>query len=120
MQSHSQKLAADLEIGPVEACSLLQELGQSLCLKLFPDQVRKKSETARSLERLQRIIDHLSEGVVVADMAGNLLDWNPAALRLHGSASVEEVRRKETRQDALAREQEAVARLRALTGVGLR
>jgi two-component system cell cycle sensor histidine kinase/response regulator CckA len=80
-------LADRLRIEPAEASELLTELANSLCQRLFPGQAQG------SLERLQRIIDHLGEGVVVADMSGQLLDWNPAALRIHGFATVQEVRR---------------------------
>jgi len=100
VQSHSQELAEKLRMESTEAAHLLEGLGFSLCQRLFPDQQfqmqprqPQPSEFQRSLESLQQIIDHLSEGVVIADMAGNLLDWNPAALRLHGFGSVTEVRR---------------------------
>lgn len=43
-----------------------------------------------SEERLQSIIENLSEGLVVSDLSGNLLHWNPAALRLHGFETSEE------------------------------
>jgi two-component system, cell cycle sensor histidine kinase and response regulator CckA len=42
------------------------------------------------------VLHSLSDGVVVADRDGNLLDWNPAALRMHGFERVEEVRRHVT------------------------
>ncbi|MCI0703162.1 MAG: PAS domain S-box protein, partial [Planctomycetia bacterium] len=47
----------------------------------------------RSLAQLRAIVSNMADGLVVADTAGNLLDWNPAALRMHGYPSVEEVRR---------------------------
>lgn len=37
-----------------------------------------------SEERLQAIIANLSEGLVVSNLDGRLLHWNPAALALHG------------------------------------
>ena len=43
--------------------------------------------------QLTAVFDSMSEGMVVADAAGNLLEWNPAALKLHGYAGVDEVRR---------------------------
>ena len=45
------------------------------------------------LHRLRVIVDHTVDGVVVADTDGNLLEWNPAALRMHGYADQGEVRR---------------------------
>jgi two-component system, cell cycle sensor histidine kinase and response regulator CckA len=51
------------------------------------------SDRRRSEARLRAVVSTMSDGLVVADPAGNLLDWNPAALGMHGFASVEEVRR---------------------------
>lgn len=45
---------------------------------------------AGSEERLQSIIENLSEGLVVSDLTGKLLHWNPAALNMHGFATSEE------------------------------
>jgi two-component system, cell cycle sensor histidine kinase and response regulator CckA len=47
----------------------------------------------RSLAQLRAVVSHMADGLVVADTEGNLLDWNPAALRMHGYGSVEGVRR---------------------------
>ena len=43
-----------------------------------------------SEHRLQTVIENLSEGLVVSDLNGQLLNWNPAALELHGFASLDE------------------------------
>lgn len=42
-------------------------------------------------ERLRAVFNAIADGVIVADERGNLLDWNPAARRLHGFETVEEV-----------------------------
>ncbi|MBN9416546.1 MAG: PAS domain S-box protein [Candidatus Eremiobacteraeota bacterium] len=85
---HRDELARRLNLGADEASELLTELATSLGRRLLPEPPRPQG-----LKRLQQIIDHLGEGVVVSDMHGNLVDWNPAALRIHGFASVDEVRR---------------------------
>ncbi|MBS2033363.1 PAS domain-containing protein [bacterium] len=87
---HRDDLASRVKIAPQEARQLLSELAASLFRRLLPE---PDGQTQTDLGRLQQIIDHLSEGVVVADVNGNLLDWNPAALRIHGFSSVAEVRR---------------------------
>jgi signal transduction histidine kinase len=46
---------------------------------------RSRSELERSRARLEAILDSLSEGVIVFDLAGRVLDMNPAALALHGA-----------------------------------
>ncbi|HEV7300002.1 MAG TPA: PAS domain-containing protein [Tepidisphaeraceae bacterium] len=51
-----------------------------------------ESIAGRELERLRAAMSGIANGVVVADSKGNLIDWNPAALRLHGYASIDEVR----------------------------
>ncbi len=40
------------------------------------------------------MLANASEGVVAADLEGNVLHWNPAALAIHGFASLEECRRR--------------------------
>ncbi len=47
---------------------------------------RAQSETAlrESQAQLQTIVENLDEGIVVSDLNGNLLHWNPAALKVHG------------------------------------
>src|SRR5689334_20078830 len=52
-----------------------------------------RAATERSLAQLRAIFSSISDGLVIADAEGNLLDWNPAALRMHGYASVEAARR---------------------------
>jgi len=65
-----------------------------LSQKTFPSALHKdRTEQAVELARLRAVVDNMADGVVVADTDGNLLEWNPAALRMHGYASVDEVRR---------------------------
>jgi len=45
-----------------------------------------------SEERLQRVIANLTEGLVISDMQGELLDWNPSALEMHGLTSTDQCR----------------------------
>jgi len=45
---------------------------------------RVRSELERSRERLQSVIDNLAEGLIVTNREGSVLQWNPAAQRLHG------------------------------------
>ncbi|MGC4031360.1 MAG: PAS domain S-box protein [Tepidisphaeraceae bacterium] len=47
----------------------------------------------RNVGQLRAVIDGMSEGVVVADADGNLIEWNRPALETHGYASLDEVRR---------------------------
>ena len=45
----------------------------------------------RNLAQLQAVVTSLTDGVVIADMQGNLIDWNPAAMRMHGIHSLKDV-----------------------------
>ncbi|HWN07940.1 MAG TPA: ATP-binding protein [Pyrinomonadaceae bacterium] len=51
---------------------------------------RKVEALGESEHRLQTVIENLSEGLVVADLSGQLLNWNRAALEIHGFATLEE------------------------------
>ena len=45
---------------------------------------RVRSELEQSRERLQTVIDHLSEGLIVQSSDDSVVQWNPAAVRLYG------------------------------------
>lgn len=51
---------------------------------------RKVEALGESEQRLQTLIENLSEGLVVSDLDGQLLTWNRAALEMHGFACKEE------------------------------
>jgi hypothetical protein len=48
----------------------------------------------RSEAQLQTVFENLSEGLVVADLDGNIDYWNRTALEMHGYASLDECRRR--------------------------
>lgn len=51
---------------------------------------KTKKALTQSESRLRGIVEHLSEGLIIADQEGNLLYWNPAALKMHGLQSKNE------------------------------
>lgn len=57
---------------------------------------RVQSETAlrESQAQLGTIVENLDEGIVVSDLNGNLLHWNPAALKVHGYTDQTQDRRR--------------------------
>ncbi len=55
---------------------------------------RTEDDLRQREAQLQTILDSLTEGLVVADLEANLFHWNPAALAMHGFASMEECRRR--------------------------
>lgn len=52
---------------------------------------RAKAQIEQSLARWRAVVESMTEGLVLADAAGNLLMMNPAALEMHQFASVEEM-----------------------------
>lgn len=56
------------------------------------EQKRVEEALLQSENNLKQIIENLSEGLIIADEAGNLLHWNPVALQIHGFTDIEECR----------------------------
>jgi PAS domain S-box-containing protein len=54
--------------------------------------VKSRQQSELHLAQLQAILDSLNDGVVIADLQGTLFHWNPAALAMHGFASMDECR----------------------------
>ncbi len=59
---------------------------------------RKRAAEALKQSEAQHItiLENLAEGLVVADLEGRLIYWNPASLRMHGYSSAEEGHKKLT------------------------
>jgi PAS domain S-box-containing protein len=69
--------------------------GERLLGGMAIDISRRKSMEGdlRELQaRLEVVVENLSEGLIIADPAGDFLHWNPAALRMLGYANPEEGR----------------------------
>lgn len=92
----SFQFAASLDVWEIGALALV---GSILTLALAEQ--RTTNQRARDLletvsvqqEELQAILNSMTDGLIVADLGGNILIMNPAALRLHGFDSVEEAQR---------------------------
>jgi PAS domain S-box-containing protein len=56
------------------------------------EKLRAQKAVRESEERLQSVIANLTEGLIISDMEGELLDWNPAALEMHGLTSADQSR----------------------------
>jgi two-component system, cell cycle sensor histidine kinase and response regulator CckA len=52
-----------------------------------------RAAAEQGLARLRTVVSSMTDGLVVADARGDLVEWNPAALRIHGFKSSDEVRR---------------------------
>jgi PAS domain-containing protein len=55
---------------------------------------RARAEAERGLWQWQAVIRSMTEGLVLADIDGNLISMNPAALAIHEIASLGEMRKK--------------------------
>jgi PAS domain S-box-containing protein len=60
------------------------------------EQVQAEKALRESESQLHTIVENLDEGLVVSDLNGRLLQWNRAALELHGYSSSEQDRRRFT------------------------
>ncbi len=107
-----ERCRADLEVRLGEEARVLHLLvsaspveheGETLAVLTLEDvsNVVELAEEATQAERearelgahLATVVDNLDEGVIVATTEGEIVHWNPSALRLHGFRSVEECRR---------------------------
>jgi len=61
--------------------------------KKLPDCRCAEEEGERHVEQLRTILEHLTEGVVISDLQGNLYHWNRAAIEMHGFQTLDECRR---------------------------
>jgi len=57
---------------------------------------RKQADEEREqlLVQLDAVLNSINEGVIIADLEGNILTMNPSALAIHEYESVEQVRRQ--------------------------
>jgi PAS domain S-box-containing protein len=61
--------------------------------KLAEAQLREaRAATEHHLARLRAVFASMTEGVIVSDKVGHMLDWNAAALEVHGQTEVEMIR----------------------------
>jgi len=77
------------------ARSLEDENHQEAESQQTADREREKllQQIAVSSNQLKTVVNTMSEGLIVADPQGNLLEFNPTALAIHGFESIEQVQR---------------------------
>lgn len=63
----------------------LQGIARDITKRKYIENALRESET-----QLHTTLENLTEGVIVADLKGNLIYWNPAAVSMHGFSSEEE------------------------------
>src|SRR5439155_1113906 len=56
----------------------------------FVQQLRQVARNAQMNVILQTVVENLDEGVIVSDLKGGLVQWNRAALAIHGYTNLEE------------------------------
>jgi PAS domain S-box-containing protein len=52
-----------------------------------------EEDAKKNLEQLRTVLEHLTEGLVISDLQGNLYHWNRTAMEMHGFESLEECQR---------------------------
>jgi PAS domain S-box-containing protein len=63
-------------------------------LRDIGEKARGQKALRESEERLQSVIANLTEGLIISDLEGELLDWNAAALEMHGLTGADQWRFK--------------------------
>ena len=73
--------------------SELEDIRQRVAVLEASEVERKRTEEAlrESEEKLQRMFESATDGIVVTDLNGNIMEMNEAAVRLHGSDSKEKL-----------------------------
>jgi PAS domain S-box-containing protein len=81
--SHSfNKMTYDLKSVTASKSELEEEVAERR--QAEKELLEAKQDQERHSAQLQAILDHLTEGLVVADLDANLFHWNPAAVSMHG------------------------------------
>jgi len=69
----------------------IQGISRDITRRKYIENALRESKT-----QLRTTLENLTEGVIVADLDGNLIFWNPAAVSMHGFTSEEEYTRRLT------------------------
>ncbi|MGD1804369.1 PAS domain S-box protein [Dapis sp. BLCC M126] len=68
--------------------SSIQFNGETAILSIFSD-ISEHRLTQKSLQRQALTFENLYDGVILTDVQGNIVDWNPAATRMFGYSKTE-------------------------------
>jgi PAS domain S-box-containing protein len=80
---------------PATIRRLVVFLAGGLAVSLIAETLRRGRIRERESEaQLRTVVENLSEGLVAADLSGQVFQWNRAALAMHGFASLEEAQRR--------------------------
>ena len=87
LRKDGSEVPIEIGLNPIETAE-----GAFVLASVIDISERKRSEQVlrESEERLQTIIENLSEGLVISDLNGQLLHWNRPGLKMLGFSSMEE------------------------------
>jgi PAS domain S-box-containing protein len=71
---------------------LVERFARSLEDESDREHERLLQQVKTNFNQLKAVFDTMTEGLIIADLDGNLLEFNPAALAIHGFESLEQVR----------------------------
>jgi PAS domain S-box-containing protein len=87
VDSEGRKLQLETSISHVES---VRGKSSTFILRDVTERRRAEQVTKKGEERLHALIENLSEGLVIADLDGQILHFNRAAIKHHGFTSLEE------------------------------
>ena len=73
----------------IGAAKIARDISQKKQVEIQLQAAQASAEYA--LHRLRAVVDYMTEGLILADPSGRLIEWNPAALKLHGFTRLDEV-----------------------------
>lgn len=88
------KCAEGVKIGEVSSAPIIVEgktVGFQTVIRDVTEQSRRQKALQESEEKLRAMFDSVADGITVADLDGNILDMNKAALAMYGCKKREEV-----------------------------
>lgn len=98
LRSDGEEFPVDISLCPLHmdgATFMVAAIRDMTVRRRVEEDLRDLSaELERSRAGLQAVLNSLDEGVIVFSLAGELINANPAALRMHGYRSLDEARAK--------------------------
>ena len=92
VRKDGQRIDVSITMSPI-----IDGAGRIIGTSKIAQDITERKQVERALEeskaRFKVVVENLTEGLIIADLGGNLIHWNPAALRMYGFSNPEEGKR---------------------------